>query len=38
VQAERFERPVLPSVTPIGRVLSDHYRPDRQLIRGVKRS
>jgi hypothetical protein len=32
-----FERPVLPSVTPISRVLSDQYRPDRRPSRGGKR-
>ncbi len=33
-----FERPVLPSVTPISRVLSGHYRPDRWPSKGGKRS
>ena len=33
-----FERPALPSVTPISQVLSDHYRPDRRPSKGGKRS
>jgi hypothetical protein len=33
-----FERPVLPSVTPISRVLSDHYRPDHRPSKGGQRS
>jgi hypothetical protein len=37
-KASWFERPVLPSVTPISRVLSDHYQPARRLTRDGKRS
>ena len=29
-KASWFERPVLPSVTPISQALSDHFRPDRR--------
>jgi hypothetical protein len=36
-KASWFERPVLPSVTPISQALSDHYRPDRQPSKGGKR-
>jgi hypothetical protein len=36
-KASWFERPVLPSVTPISQALSDHYRPDRRPSRGGKR-
>jgi len=32
-----FERPVLPSVTPVSRVLADHYRPARRPSGGGKR-
>jgi hypothetical protein len=37
-KASWFERPVLPSVTPISKVLSDHYGPERRPSRGGKRS
>jgi hypothetical protein len=37
-KASWFERPVLPSVTPISQALSDHYRPARRPSRGGKRS
>jgi hypothetical protein len=37
-KASWFERPVLPSVTPISQALSDHYGPDRRPSRGGKRS
>jgi len=37
-KASWFERPVLPSVTPISRALSDHYQSARRPSRGRKRS
>jgi hypothetical protein len=36
-KASWFERPVLPSVTPISQALSDHYGPARRPTRGGKR-
>jgi hypothetical protein len=37
IGASWFERPVLPSVTPISQMLAEHYRPDRRPSRGGKR-
>ena len=36
-KASWFERPVLPSVTPISQALSDHYGPARRPSKGGKR-
>jgi hypothetical protein len=33
-KASWFERPVLPSVTPISQALSDHHRPARRRTSG----
>jgi hypothetical protein len=37
-KASWFERPVLPSVTPISQMLGEYHRPARRPSRGGKRS